>query len=298
MPWHIPMGYKVVNGKIEICEEHRKLIRQIFNDYDSGISTRKIAEQFKTMKIKNAQNRVAWTHVSIGRILENPNYLGTEYYPQIIEEELYTRVQRRRERVRIDGNKTKRRTNEAEKQLFHGILICGKCGAVCGHYQPRRRNKEAEPPRWKCTNHVYRHTESCGGISISDRQAEEICVQAINGLIRNPRMMEDYKEQPQQISQRYRELEEKVEAADGLSADQKMELLYERAAERYKTLEIRDEQIQTEEMSVVLIGSQELQEFNEELYRKTIIRIILYEKSAKVIFRNNSNMIIGFVGTD
>lgn len=37
-----------------------------------------------------------------GRMLENHNYFGTEYYPQIIERELFDRVQERREQVRAE----------------------------------------------------------------------------------------------------------------------------------------------------------------------------------------------------
>ena len=103
MQWHTPIGYKVINGKIEVYEEHRKLVEQIFRDYDSGISTWQIAKSLKGLGVKNANGRVAWTHASIGRILENHNYLGTEYYPQIIEKELFDRVQKRREQVRIEG---------------------------------------------------------------------------------------------------------------------------------------------------------------------------------------------------
>ena len=36
MQWHMPIGYKVVDGKITICEEQRKIVEQIFTDYDSG----------------------------------------------------------------------------------------------------------------------------------------------------------------------------------------------------------------------------------------------------------------------
>ena len=35
MQWHMPIGYKVVDGKITICEEQRKIVEQIFTDYDS-----------------------------------------------------------------------------------------------------------------------------------------------------------------------------------------------------------------------------------------------------------------------
>lgn len=44
MQWHMPIGYIVVNGRITVYEEHRKIVEEIFRDYDRGISTLKIAE--------------------------------------------------------------------------------------------------------------------------------------------------------------------------------------------------------------------------------------------------------------
>ena len=102
MQWHMPIGYKVVDGKITICEEQRKIVEQIFTDYDSGVAAGRIAQNLKGRNICNAKGKVSWTHASIGRILENPSYLGTEYYPQLIGEELFERVQRRREKVRAE----------------------------------------------------------------------------------------------------------------------------------------------------------------------------------------------------
>ena len=85
MKWHTPIGYKVINGKIEVYEEHKNLVVQIFTDYDSGISAWQIAKTLKENGVTNAHDRVGWSHASIGRILENYNYLGTKDYEQIIE---------------------------------------------------------------------------------------------------------------------------------------------------------------------------------------------------------------------
>ena len=99
MQWHTPIGYRVLNGKIVVSEEHKKLVEQIFKNYDSGVSALQIARNLREMGVKNAHDRVGWSHASIGRILENYNYLGTEDYEQIIDKELFERVQKRREQV-------------------------------------------------------------------------------------------------------------------------------------------------------------------------------------------------------
>ena len=52
-----------------------------------------------------------------------------------------------------------------------------------------------------------------------------------------------------------------------------MKLLYERAEERYRTLEVRDGEFRTEEVKNILAGKKELETFDENLYRKIIARI-------------------------
>ncbi len=36
MQWHMPVGYKVVNGKITIYEEHQKIVEEIFTIMITG----------------------------------------------------------------------------------------------------------------------------------------------------------------------------------------------------------------------------------------------------------------------
>ena len=44
MQWHTPIGYEISDGKIVINEEHSKTVKWIFQEYDSGISTGRIAQ--------------------------------------------------------------------------------------------------------------------------------------------------------------------------------------------------------------------------------------------------------------
>ena len=125
MQWHMPIGYKVVDGKITICEEQRKIVEQIFTDYDSGVAAGRIAQNLKGRKICNAKGKVSWTHASIGRILENPSYLGTDYYPQLIGEELFERVQCRREKVRAELGRADHRPGVQNAGQYAAIFSRG-----------------------------------------------------------------------------------------------------------------------------------------------------------------------------
>lgn len=294
MQWHTPIGYKVLNGKIVVYEEHRKIVEQIFRDYDSGISALRIAKDLKDRGIKNAHDRVGWSHASIGRILENYNYLGTEDYEQIIDKELFERVQKRREQVRTTGSRGKHRPNKRERLIFSGVLLCAECGCPYSHIQPHSKRVNGIP-KWKCKNYVYQNRVSCGGGFISDRQVEEVCTIAINKLIQNPGLTEKYEKKEQQVSPEYRRITSRIADAEDIGADEMMALLFKQASERYKTLEVRDEDIMAEEMREALAGKEEIGEFDEKLYRKLIKQIVVYkDDSVRVIFPNNNSIKIGY----
>lgn len=300
MQWHMPIGYKVIDGKITVYEEHRRIVEEIFKEYDSGISAIRIAAELKKRGVANAHDRVSWTHVSIGRILENHNYLGTEYYPQIIDRELFERVQKRREQARIGSGKGQHRPDRNERILFGGVLVCAECGAVYSHIQPNNRKRDGGTAKWKCKNYVYQNRLTCAGGFISDEQVKEVCTSAINRIIRDRKLIKPPVQETGRGSAEYRELERSLEQAkeegmQGASRTDMTALLYERAEVRYRTLEIRDAGFRTEEMQEILAGWEELKEFNEALYRKLIKQLVVHkDNTVKVVFLNGSSIKIGY----
>ena len=74
-----------------------------------------------------------------------------------------------------------------------------------------------------------------------------------------------------------------------------MKLLYERAEERYLTLEVRDGEFRTGEIKNILAGKKELETFDENLYRKIIARIWVHGGNmAEVEFINGSRVTAGY----
>lgn len=295
MQWHTPIGYRIIEGKIVVDEEKSKIVQQIFTEYDHGISLIKIAGNLKERGIKNTHGRVTWTHGVIGKILENHNYLGTEYYPQIIEKELFERVQRKREEKRKTLSCGKYRPSERERILFGGMLICGKCGQPYSHMQARNRKQRHGIAKWKCKNYVYQNRLSCAGGFITDEQAMKVCVEAINQIINNKNLIKAVDDKQERISPRYRELNKQIENADFETEENIKTVLYQRAAERYSTLEIKDEKQQTADMLEILESRIELESFDEVLYRKLVKQMIVYKDSTvKVVFRNGSSVTIEY----
>ena len=76
---HIPYGYRIINGKAVIDEQAAEQIKNLFQSYLTGDSLAKAA--------KKANIKIF--HAGIGRMLENKHYLGDEYYPVIIEPDMF-----------------------------------------------------------------------------------------------------------------------------------------------------------------------------------------------------------------
>lgn len=290
MSWHTPMGYEWKDGKIQISEDYSELVLKIFTDYDAGLSTTQIAKNLVKAEIVNSNGRVAWTHATVGRILENPRYLGTKDYPQIVGKALFDRVQLRREEQRKVLGKGAYEKSTKEKQIFAKKLVCAECG---GFYRYHRR--EDIYPKWRCKSDIPPKKNPCNNSFLSEEQLKSICIYAINKYIQNSGLIKKYAGKTQKLSKEYRLLDSKIQQSENLNPDELMGLLFERAEERYKTLQVRDEVWQTEKMDYEIAGLEELEVFDEVLYRKLIKKIVISPNhTVKVIFHNKDSLKVSY----
>ena len=81
-------GYKVVDGKTVIDETADEQLKTIFREYLLGASLSEAAQKA----------RIVVSHGSIVNMLRNGHYLGDEYYPAIIDQNTFSRVQDERSR--------------------------------------------------------------------------------------------------------------------------------------------------------------------------------------------------------
>ena len=201
------------------------------------------------------KGKVSWTHASIGRILENPSYLGTEYYPQLIGEELFERVQRRREKVRAELGRADHRPGRDERILFGGVIWCAECGAVCSHIQPSHKKSAAALPSGSARSYVTGRAKTAGTVLLQTAGKAGVC---------GSHQCSDTKQRPapgtrqeEKVSPQYRVLErnlQRMKEEQERTETDLMKLLYERAEERYRTLEVRDGEFRTEEIKNILAG--------------------------------------------
>jgi len=85
MQRHMPIGYKLVDGKIQFDRPKASVVRKIFQDYRDGISLRAIAKELMVMGFLNANNKPSWNHCSIGKIAAESAERCTVNTPNTVE---------------------------------------------------------------------------------------------------------------------------------------------------------------------------------------------------------------------
>ncbi|WP_288863322.1 hypothetical protein [uncultured Megasphaera sp.] len=94
---HIPYGYQIVAGEAVIDEAAAQEIRSFFRYYSECKS---ISEAAKKSGIKKK-------HPGTGEILKKKVYLGNGFYPQIIDEHLFRKVQIIRNEIAVKQHRYK-----------------------------------------------------------------------------------------------------------------------------------------------------------------------------------------------
>lgn len=104
---HTPYGYRIENAAAVIDEPAAEKIRQLYREYlESG-----------SMRAAAIKVRIEKTHSVIGRLLRNEVYIGTDYYPQIVDKEIFKKVQELRENNARSQNRIREFEAPAQMEL-------------------------------------------------------------------------------------------------------------------------------------------------------------------------------------
>ena len=107
---HTPYGYRIENGAAVINEAEADCVRQIFNNYISGMS---LAESAKAAGHPGV-------HSSVKRILCRECYYGDDFYPAIIDAAVFHKAKnelKRRADNKNQTGKTKRKIPKPETEF-------------------------------------------------------------------------------------------------------------------------------------------------------------------------------------
>lgn len=279
MQRHMPIGYKLVDGKIEFDEAKSAVVKKIFSDYLSGSSTFALAKQLTEMGFPNANNKASWNHGSIGKILENVKYLGDEFYPPMITVEVFEQVQnRRQERCEQLGRSIQ--PNSAKHQnAFTSKLRCGECGEVYRRYI-EHCGKAAEKTFWKCKRYIYKNRVCCRCAFLTDEQVEKAFLEAANRILARLHILDRRPpKEPIPNNPEFQKLDQKIKAleAEGQYSSKELPaLILYRAKALYKTAGIDDADHNAEKMKQAFTNREPLTEFDEELFLTAVRQITIH----------------------
>ena len=286
MQRHMPIGYKLVDGKIEFDEAKAAVVKKIFADYLSGISTYALAKQLTEMGFLNANNKASWNHGSIGKILENVKYLGDEFYPQMISPELFEQVQKRRKECCDQLGRSIQPNSAVHQYPFTGKLQCGKCGEVYRKYI-EHCGKPSEKSFWKCKRYIYKNRVCCRCGFLTDELLEKAFLKASNWILGRIQIPDrKQKKEPIPNNPEFNKLDQRIkelEAEGRYSSKELPALIFKRAQTFYKIARIDDAEYYTEKMKQAFSGRQPLTEFDEELFLTVIKQITVYAEHRLVL---------------
>ena len=216
---HRMYGYSNNQGKLELVPEEADMVRMIFQDYASGISTPRIEKKLWDMGYRSFKGGKINRDV-IKNIIRNPKYKG--YYcggkvkvvdmftkkqeflpqsewimfkddgsrvPQIIDE---TTWEKANAYLRERGEAIKsRRTSFKSENIFTGKLFCANDGAPYWMKQHYIRGKE--DVRWVCSYKIKNGAASCNSFGLAESELKEVIAELINKSSENiDSILEEY----------------------------------------------------------------------------------------------------------
>lgn len=167
----VPLGYKIKNKHLEVDEELRPLIQDIFDSYERLMGLTRLVDYFK-------DKYPGLTYWRLKRILQNYLYIGMhvsgygiyrDFCKKIIEPEQFERVQR----LLAMNAKSYKKAKAPNEYIFKGMLRCADCGRRLGGNAGSRNFKYPSQRRnvYRCICH-YRDKTCPNNYNITEKMIE------------------------------------------------------------------------------------------------------------------------------
>ena len=281
----IPLGYEIKDGEASIHKGEGKMVRYAFDSYCKGDSQFNIAKHFQDAGYKNGSGRVSWTHSTIGRLLQNKIYLGDDFYPPIINQEIFDKVAEVRHQKAVCQKRYKNDDYEYREPLFafSAKLFCETCGSTFYRFQVRKKNN-VYAARWKCRNFRAHKENGVVGILIYETEIEQIFVDILHQLARDLKPLFKKPAEQQVINADIDIISNEISELLSLAqkaADNKEhinELISRRAYLQYERANIDDFDYQTGKIKRILADKNLMDKtFDADFFRGVINKVTINE---------------------
>ncbi|MBQ3077800.1 MAG: recombinase family protein [Clostridia bacterium] len=191
IPPVLPYGYAREGNRIVIDEERAAVVRRIFRDYLSGVSTEALAQQLSAERVPCRYGDTRWSANAVRYILSNEKYAGDslwqKYYttdtlpyrcrlnkgerqayfaesthPPILPRDVVQAAQRL-----LSERQTAIPEKRHDDQVFCRRIHCGHCGNLF------RRNPRGHAVYWACIGHERRAEVDCSVTQIPETAIQE-----------------------------------------------------------------------------------------------------------------------------
>ena len=147
---HLPIGYRIQNGRAEIIPEEAELIQRIFQDYQEGATIYGIAKWMTELGVLNANGHPSWNLGSIGNLFDQ-DIVGMNIIRQLFQRNCFNRY-RRDGQIRPVSWDAGTIQTAMQTRHFEWEDLCGECGLEYRKYAKKRQKSEEDKWCWKCSN--------------------------------------------------------------------------------------------------------------------------------------------------
>jgi Recombinase. len=286
------LGYtKDEDGKLVILPTEAETVKRIYREYLEGSSLAQIGKGLEADGILTGANKKKWRPETIKKMLQNEKYMGDallaktytvdfltkkrvknkgivpQYYVEdnhepIISKDLYMQVQEELAR-RGNLNSGNKKRIYSSKYALSGIVYCGNCGDIYRQIAWNNRGKHSIV--WRCVTRVDHGPSKCDAPTILETYLQAAVVKAINLVLgERDTMLQLLQENIETVLQQ--ECETSVE-----DIDSQLEELKQRISEMAEFLTAQ---------------ALELEEYDEQLVRRVIEKVTVYEGKLMVEFKS------------
>lgn len=172
----IPFGYCMKNGEITTEPKEVYAVVTIFDEYLKGRSLSEIAKLMQSEKIRYNAISDKWNKNMVKRIIENEKYLGTDKYPQIIDDDTFKLANEKRIRKATTLNLISEDLQKIRKRTY-----CTDCG-----HRLSRIGGNSKYEHWDCRNPDCYKLE----YRFTDQMIIGSVLTVLNSAIANPSLLE------------------------------------------------------------------------------------------------------------
>ena len=262
---NFPFGYCMKNGKVLINQTEAEAVKRIFSEYLNGLSFLKIAELMENEKIRYFPDSDKWNKNMVKRIIENEKYLGKGDFPQIIDDETFSKA---------NENRLKKASSLSvipnDLQEIRKLAYCAECGE-----RLTRTGGNTRSEKWDCKNPECEKF----GVRITDQMIIGAVLNVFNAVIANPNMLDNYDEISEyiptsEITKKQNEINQMSDSAQ-IDFERVKAEIFSLAQLKYSCCTYAEKPQKSAEIKALLADKKQLNNLDIGLLRSCVQRILI-----------------------